>query len=402
MSRRALWVAVAISVTRFSSEVTGARGAGPERPENDPALQPPPINTRPGPEYADSTRAFQGIPGIERAPNGRLWALWYAGGQGEGPANYVLLVTSGDDGKTWSGPKLVIDPPGPVRAYDPCLWHDPQGRLWLFWAQSHNWWDGRSGVWAITTDSAGDEHPTWSAPRRLSDGIMMNKPTALSTGQWLMPASVWERKANTYPEHAHDLGARRGANVMMSRNQGATWEFLGQAIVPDRVFDEHMIVERRDGSLWMLVRAAYGIGESVSTDRGMTWSAGRRSGIPQVNSRFFIRRLSSGKLLLVTHDPPDHKTRSHLVAKVSDDEGKTWSVGLMIDMRKGVSYPDGVQAPDGTIYLIYDFERTGSKQVLLATFTEDDVAKGGWSSPESRQRIVVNQASGPRSQASPK
>ena len=76
------------------------------------ALQSPSINTQPGPEYADGTRAFQGIPGIQRAANGRLWALWYAGGQGEGGANYVLLVGSGDDGRTWSGPRLVIDPPG--------------------------------------------------------------------------------------------------------------------------------------------------------------------------------------------------------------------------------------------------------------------------------------------------
>src|SRR4029078_7388552 len=122
--------------------------------EKDPALVPVAVNVDPGKEYADNTRAFQGIPGIERAANRRLWALWYAGGPGEGPLNYVVLVTSGDDGKTWSKPKLVIDPPGPVRAYDPCLWHDPSGRLWLFWAQSYEWWDGRSGVWAITTENS--------------------------------------------------------------------------------------------------------------------------------------------------------------------------------------------------------------------------------------------------------
>ena len=96
----------------------------------DAALAPPVINTVPDSKYGDTTRLFQGIPGIERAANGRLWALWYAGGPdepGEGPGNYVVLVTSGDDGKTWSGPRLVIDPPGPVRAYDPCLWHSPDG-----------------------------------------------------------------------------------------------------------------------------------------------------------------------------------------------------------------------------------------------------------------------------------
>ena len=31
-----------------------------------------------------------------------------------------------------------------------------------------------------------------------------------------------------------------------------------------RQFDEHMFIERRDGSLWLLARTKYGIGESVS------------------------------------------------------------------------------------------------------------------------------------------
>ncbi len=164
--------------------------------------------------------------------------------------------------------------------------------------------------------------------------------------------------------------------------------------MPNRVFDEHMIVERADHSLWMLVRAEYGIGESVSTDRGKTWSPGRRSDIPHVNSRFFVRRLRSGRLLLVTHNPPDKKTRSHLVARVSDDDGATWKGGLMIDERKGISYPDGVESQDGTVYLIYDYSRTGEKQILMAAFTEDDVLKGTWQSPGARQRVLINQATG--------
>ena len=363
----------------------------------DPALQPPTINASPDREYADDARRFQGIPGIERAANGRLWAVWYAGGadeNAEGPGNYVVLVTSGDDGKTWSGPKLVIDPPGEVRAYDPCLWHDPDGKLWLFWAQSYNWWDGRSGVWCTVTDKSSDEAPHWTAPRRLCNGIMMNKPTVISTGEWLLPASVWPKPATdrTAPEYRHDLGKESGANVHVSRDEGATWVLRGQVHVPNRVFDEHMIVERHDGSLWMLVRAAYGIGESFSLDCGKTWTPGRQSKIPHVNARFFIRRLNSGNLLLVTHEPPDGKSRSHLVARISEDDGKTWRGGLMIDTRPGISYPDGVQSRDGTIYLIYDYSRTGQKQVLMATFKEDDATSGKWSSAATRQRVLVNQA----------
>jgi hypothetical protein len=85
-----------------------AEAGGAPSPSADPALLAPPVNTAPGPEYADDTRLFQGIPGIERAANGRLWALWYAGGKGEGPENYAVLVTSGDDGKTWSGSNYLI------------------------------------------------------------------------------------------------------------------------------------------------------------------------------------------------------------------------------------------------------------------------------------------------------
>ena len=94
------------------------------------------------------------------------------------------------------------------------------------------------------------------------------------------------------------------------------------------------------------------------------------------NARFFIRRLESGNLLLVRHNPPKMNQRSHLAAFLSEDDGVTWKGGLMLDVRKYVSYPDGVQAPDGTIYITYDFERTKARQILMAVFTEEDVLAG--------------------------
>ena len=48
----------------------------------------------------------------------------------------------------------------------------------------------------------------------------------------------------------------------------------------------------------------------------------------------------------------------------------------MLDEREHVTYPDGVQAPDGTIYIVYDYNRTPDGEVLLATFTEEDVRAG--------------------------
>ncbi|NOZ21247.1 MAG: exo-alpha-sialidase [Planctomycetes bacterium] len=363
---------------------------------NDPALDPAPVLQPLGAKHADDARIFQGIPGLERAPNGRLWATWYSGGRGEGPENFVTLVTSGDDGATWSSLKLAIDPPGDVRAFDPCLWCDPMGRLWFFWAQGYSWWDGRAGVWAIVTEDPGDEDPAWSAPRRLCSGIMMNKPTVLSTGEWLLPAAVWEIEPNSREERRFDLGNEKRPNVVCSTDRGETWSLLGGPVLADRNCDEHMLVERRDGRLWMLVRTQYGVGESFSSDGGRTYSPGRRSEtvthIP--HARFFIRRLASGKLLLVKHEPCDGKSRSHLMATLSDDDGETWEGGLLLDERGGVSYPDGVQAPDGRIYMIYDFDRTGAKEILMAVFTEEDVARGECVSDRARLRVLINRATG--------
>lgn len=363
----------------------------------DAALATPPVIFDPGPEYAGGERLFQGIPGIERAPNGRLWATWYGGGEGEGPHNYCMLVTSGDDGETWSDLKIVVDPPGDVRAFDPCLWHDPTGKLWWFWAQGYSHWDGRAGVWAITTDESENAEPTWSEPRRICDGIMMNKPTVLSSGEWLLPVAIWAFDARVMKdEYAHDITDNTGSNVWISRDEGKTFEFLGRSDVAERACDEHMLVERKDGSLWKVVRTRTGLGEAISTDGGKTWTenhvAETVTHIP--HARFFIRRLNSGKLLMVKHDPPEQKKRSHLKAFLSDDDGKTWYGGLMIDERMSVSYPDGVQAPDGTIYLIYDWQRRGAKEILMATFTEEDVAAGEPVSDRVRFRVLVNKATG--------
>jgi len=376
---------------------TKAEATEPNAAPEEPALAPPPVIASPGPQYADDARVFQGIPGIERAANGRLWATWYGGGPGEGPENYCMLATSGDDGNTWSGVKLVVDPPGIVRAFDPCLWHDPQGRLWFFWAQSVTLWDGRAGVWAVVTEQSDRENSVWSEPRRLCDGIMMNKPTVLGTGEWLLPAAIWVMPFINVPdpEYVRDNRETTGSYVVSSKDNGRTFVPLGKSDIEGRRCDEHMVVERRDGTLWMLARTTGGIGESFSADRGRSWSEGRPSHIQHIQTaRFHIRRLASGKLLLVKHDPPSGEGRSHLKAFLSDDDGANWYGGLLIDERKHVSYPDAVQSPEGVVYLIYDRERTRAKEILMATFTEEDVAAGKCVSDKARLRVVVNRATG--------
>lgn len=354
--------------------------------------------------YTAKPRAFQGIPGIECARNGVLWATWYAGGPGEGPLNFVLLARSGDNGNTWNV-EWVIDPPTPVRAFDPCLWMDPQGRLWLFWSQSAGLWDGRGGVWAAVTDTPHQSAAVWSEPRLLANGVMMNKPTVASNGHWLLPIGGWRFKPPVIREPlekvqfpnakeaaqllAHDVGEADGSAVFVSSDEGRSFRLLGQARVPDTQHDEHMVVEHRDGSYWMLVRTTYGIGQSHSSDGGTTWTQGGPSKIPHPVTRFCIRRLRSGKLLLVRNDPPDGKTRSHLTAFLSDDEGAHWTGGLLLDERRGVSYPDFAEREDGAICIIYDRDRQGAGEILMAIVREEDIATGRLH-PSSRLRVLVD------------
>jgi sialidase-1 len=115
------------------------------------------------------------------------------------------------------------------------------------------------------------------------------------------------------------------------------------------------------------------------------------------NKRFFIRRLKSGALLMVRNNSPDGK-RSHMTAFVSDDDGARWKGGLLLDERK-TSYPDDVQAADGTLFIIYDYQlntlnRVGNRgvgSVQKAVFREEDVRAGKPVADEVRLHRVVTQ-----------
>ncbi len=336
--------------------------------------------------HATDNRAFQGIPSLAIAPNGRLWATWYAGKTpAEDANNYVVLSTSGDGGATWTE-VLIVDPDqdGPVRAYDPELWMAPDGKLRLAWAQAIGHEGTVAGVWFLNILNPDQAQPQYDPPQRITDGIMMCKPLVLSSGEWILPASTWRKTDNS-------------ARLIASADQGKTWTLRGACNVPekDRAFDEHMLVERTDGKLWLLARTKYGIGESVSVDGGKTWPQLSPSNILHPSARFFIRRLQSGKLLLVKHGPIDKRIgRSHLTAFLSSDDGKTWSDGLLLDERSSVSYPDGQQSADGTIRIIYDYDRTGARHILMATFREQDILAGKLVSPDAKLRGLVSDAAG--------
>lgn len=362
----------------------------------DLALIPPRLNTAPLPQYDYDQLDYGMTIGIARTPGGRLWAAWVAGE--DGPKAFFVIASSDDDGVTWSKPRLVIDSQSKsLPMYRSVLvgnlWTDPKGRLWLFFSQSMMQFDGRAGSWAAVCDDPDSDEPRWSPPRRIWHGFTLNKPTVLASGDWLLPVSLNPAGFGPFSGAFRDLDFYRGANLFRSSDNGATWVRHGHVVFPNATWDEHMTVERKDGSIWMLARTTTGIMESTSRDGGRTWSTPvEPPAIRHPVARFHVRRLASGRMLLVKHGETidTHEGRSKLTAWLSEDEGVTWKGGLMLDERTGVSYPDGFQSPDGSIYVSYDRNRSTDGEILMAKFQEDDIMAGRLINKTSRLKVLIS------------
>lgn len=342
-------------------------------------------------KYTTEHRIWQGIPGIEVTKNGRIFACFYSGGIKETFGNFVILVKS-DDGVNFSEP-IAIAKAQNARCYDPCIWIDPLGRLWLIWSVMPG-----HGVYATICTDPDAEELRWGEEFRIGSDVMMNKPTVLSSGEWLFPLAVWDNGIRVLAEE-FDTKQERGSFVYQSTDNGETFQKLGAADVPERDFDEHMLLELQDCRLAMYVRTKYGIGMSYSTDKGHTWSAGTDSGLGGPNSRFHIRRLRSGRVLQVNH--VDFTKRNNLMALLSEDDGKTWPYRLLLDGRDMVSYPDMAEGEDGYLYIIYDRERGDKKdslkaayacarEILYAKITEEDIVAGKLVSEHSKLHCIVS------------
>ncbi len=325
-------------------------------------------------KYSSINCKFQGIPTIIKTNDGLLWIAWYAGGTGEGPDNFVKLVVSSNDGIFWSNLIIVADPPMPVKAFDPCLWLSPDNEVYLFWSQ-HNYTKptNNSAVYFSKCLKYQKDSFSWSFPSIIADGVMLNKPIVTSYNNWMLPIAVWGLASYVYT----------------STDNGKTFILVGSSQVPNRTFDEHMLVELKDKRFWELVRTNYGIGQTFSSDGCKTWSEGEPSGLVNADSRFHIRRLKSGNILLIHHNPPQKDmSRSYLTASLSTDEGKSWTYNFVLDERTGVSYPDAFQDKDGYIYITYDRNRYSDKEILLAKISEQDITTGIISTGSFLKRIV--------------
>lgn len=341
--------------------------------------------------HKQGNRSFQGIPSLECSNDGRLFAVWYSGGETECNQNYVCLAISDDDGQTWTDAVTVIESNHyAVRVFDPEIWFAPDGRLFLFYAQgsgnddkSCDIYDGVCGVWMTELKNPGTspENFEFTAPIRIADGIMMNKPTVLSDGTWAFPCALWSQSINPkiIPPWTAQPGCLEGEYMVISADKGKTFSVRSRIdmsqVEGGPAFDEHSFIQQNDGTIRVWSRVSAGLSESISSDLGQNWSSPELiKTVSGPSTRFFLRKLRSGNWLLIYNDC--RTARKNLTAYLSDDEGKSWKYKLLLDERLNVSYPDGVQAPDGSIYIIYDRERYNGGFIHMVKFYENDLLSG--------------------------
>ena len=141
--------------------------------------------------------------------------------------------------------------------------------------------------------------------------------------------------------------------MWVSDDLGKTWQ---RGDVLDYGIGEHdhagsiegSVIERADGSLYLLLRTESGfLWEATSRD-GLMWTGLKQTTIKSVTCCPQMARLADGRIALLWNAPPRHNlsngsSRAELSLAFSSDETATWSQPVIVAANYGpagrVSYP---------------------------------------------------------------
>jgi predicted neuraminidase len=251
--------------------------------------------------------------------------------------------------------------------WNPVLFLPKDGPLMLFYKvgpDPRTWW----GM-VMTSD---DDGRTWSKPRELGDdttighllGPVKNKPVQLEDGTIICPSSTEMKAGNDVIWKVH---------FEITRDMGKTWEVVGP--VNDGVaFDaiQPSILQYGNGKLQILCRTRQDvIAESWSDNNGKTWSPMKATTLPNPNAGTDAVTLKDGRQLLAynhtTEEGEEPKDRNMLNLAISVD-GEKWKPVMTLENvpnESGYSYPAIIQASDGMVHITYTFNREAVKHVII-------------------------------------
>ena len=297
---------------------------------------------------------------VRPMPDGSWVLIFMTGGPTEPHLeNYIALCRSADRGATWSTPETVLRYPDRACLLSEATVHDG---LITIYGHVH---DGYFENWTVFTITSADQGQTWTdpvpfqpAPRR----TFVRNLYVATWGTWYLPLQSYDVVPDPTLSPLRDGSFARGMNlVIRSDDQGKTWEH-SNSIGPLNGWNENNLVELRDGSLTMLVRAptdAPCLRRSSSTDRGRTWSDWEMTDIPNPGTKIRLFRLTDGRILLLHNPNATPGLRNPLSLWISDDDMRTWSYKRIVtDFPGQLSYPDGfVDADEKWIHYAFDYNR---------------------------------------------
>jgi len=305
--------------------------------------------------------------------DGQLLVVYFSGAR-EGSADSAILLQRYQKDGSWSKPEIIQYEPG-RSAGNAVLMPLHDGKMALFYTLSYS---HRQVSWAdalIHYRFSRDQGVTWGEQHTLTEefGFICRQPgTVLANGEWLLP--VYDNRGGGKPAYP-GMGGNEGS-VMVTADQGLHWSRYGR-MVADAGLAQPCVVELEPGHLraWLRTRNYWNgyhadwacLYRCDSHDNGRNWEQPARTGIPNNNSSFQVRRLAGQQLVMVYNHQPGN-LRSPLNIAVSYDDGETWPVQRELEpfdsSGNEFSYPAVAQAADGKIHIAYTYLRTHIKHVV--------------------------------------
>lgn len=221
----------------------------------------------------------------------------------------------------------------------------------------------------------------WEPPKRIWEGYTgaLNSVIQTQSGRILLPFSC--RTDRTWSNRGEGLDAftfrgQYDSTLVFSDDGGDSWTWPPVRLkvpVPDIVSAygsvEPVIVELRDGRIWMLIRTQQGRFYESFSINGNEWTAPRPSAITSSDSPGGIVRTSDGRLVLFWNNcqryPYAYGGRHVLHAAVSDDDGRTWRGYREVARDRLRNEPPPPRGDHGTAYPFPIALRDG--RVMFAT-----------------------------------
>ena len=306
-------------------------------------------------------------PTIVETRRGALVMAYFAGTYERNPDCNIYVHVKEKGADHWGEALLVADGGG-TACWNPVLTELPDGELWLFYkvGKTVKDWTG----WVVKSRDGGH---TWSRPEALPKGFLgpiKNKP--LLVGDKLVCGSSTESDGWRFHVELLDLRTGQWRYVGPVRSTLAVKTDDGRQHPIDCI--QPSLLRLRDGRLQVLMRTHNArLAQSFSADGGESWSDVTLSEVENNQSGTDAVTLSDGRHVLVYNNfetlPYTKKgPRTPLSLAVSDD-GRAWSPLLVLeDAPVGeYSYPAVVEGRDGTLHIVYTFQRTriAYKQVRL-------------------------------------